>query len=96
MSLIKILIQLLTGFGLLYLGLKLGHEYRWSIGNYAMYWLFYAIINIAVVIWRMTEPHYDAKADVKQAFKIAKKCPHCMKKLPSYFSSKCPHCTADL
>ena len=38
--------ELLTGFGLLYLGLKLGREYHWSIGNYAMYWLFFTQLSI--------------------------------------------------
>ena len=93
---IQILVQLFTAFVLLFMGMKWGSEYDWELGSYALYWFFYIIINIVVLLWRMAEPGYDAKADVKQAFWVAKKCRYCMKKLPSYFTSKCPHCTSDL
>ena len=93
---IQILVQLFTGFVLLFYGVYCGDAYSWDLGSNALYWFFYIIINIVVLLWRMAEPGYDAKADVEQAFRVAKKCRHCMKKLPSYFTSKCPHCTADL
>lgn len=92
---LKLLTQLFTGFGLLFIGVVY-IDSDWGIGWILFYWFLYVVINIIVVFWRMADPGYDAKSDVKHAFKIAKKCPHCMKKLPSYFTSKCPHCTADL
>ena len=49
-----------------------------------------------VLIIRLSDDKYDVEKDVKNAFKIAKKCPYCMKSLPSYLTKKCPHCTADL
>ena len=93
---VQILVQLFTAFGLLFIGLVQGHWNDWELGTYVLYWVFYTIINIVVLLWRMAEPDYDAKADARQSFRIAKKCRYCMKKLPSYFTSKCPHCTADL
>jgi len=45
---------------------------------------------------RFTDEDYNVEDGVKNAFRVAKKCPHCMKSLPSYLTSKCPHCTADL
>ena len=92
---IQVLIQLFTGFGLLFIGV-IYIDIDWGWGLIILYWILYIIINIVVLLWRIAEPDYDAKADVKQAFMIAKKCRYCMKKLPSYFTSKCPHCTADL
>jgi hypothetical protein len=88
----KMFIQLFTVFGLFYYGLS--HD----MGIF--YWIFWGILNIAVAIWRMMEPGYDFKEDVKTARKIHttlnKKCPYCFSKLPSHFTSKCPQCTADL
>jgi hypothetical protein len=88
----KIFIQLFTAFGLWYFGLS----HKMGIG----YWIFWGILNIAVVIWRMMEPGYDVKQDIENSKKIyttlSKKCPHCFSNLPSHFSSKCPECTADL
>jgi hypothetical protein len=49
-----------------------------------------------VLIIRLSDDKYDVEKDVKNAFKIAKKCPNCIKSLPSYLTKKCPHCTADL
>jgi hypothetical protein len=97
MWVIKLLVQIVTGFGLLIFGVK--HMDEWSDSSLwwvLFYWISYIIINIIVAIWRMQDPGYDAKSDIEHAFKIAKKCPCCMKKLPSYFTSKCPYCTADL
>jgi hypothetical protein len=97
MSAIKLLVQIFTGFGLLIFGVK--HMAEWSETSLwwvLFYWIGYIIVNIIVAIWRMQDPGYDVKSDMRHAFKIAKKCPYCMKKLPSYFTSKCPHCTADL
>jgi hypothetical protein len=95
MGFIKLLIQLFTLFGLLLVGV-INIDSSWGLGLVLLYWLFYIVINIVVAIWRMSDPDYDVKSDVKNAFKYAKKCPHCMSNLPSYFTSKCPHCTADL
>ena len=92
---LKLLTQLFTGFGLLLIGVVY-IDSDWGIVWILFYWVFYILINIIVILWRMADPDYDAESDIKHAFKIAKKCPHCMKKLPSYFTSKCPHCTADL
>ena len=63
--------------------------------------LFYIIFAIAAIVaaavWRMVDMSADEmKADFKQAMAMSKRCPRCLKKLPSYFTSKCPHCTADL
>ena len=92
---LKLLTQLFTGFGLLFIGV-IYIDSDWGLGWVLLYWILYIVINTVVVIWRMTDPDYDIKSDVKHSFKIAKKCPNCMKSLPSYFTSKCPHCTADL
>lgn len=53
-----------------------------------------AVLNF--VLLRLTDEDYDPEKGVKNAFRVAKKCPHCFSSLPSYFTSKCPHCTADL
>ena len=59
----------------------------WSLGGLAF-------ANWALL--RLTDEDYSIEKDLKNAFRIAKKCPNCMKSLPSYLTSKCPHCTADL
>jgi hypothetical protein len=91
---IRLLIQLFTLFGLLLIGV-IYIDSSWGLGLIFLYWLFYIVINIVVIFWKIYESDYNSDS-VKQAFKYAKKCPHCMSNLPSYFTSKCPHCTADL
>lgn len=62
--------------------------------NYQWY-----LIGFAFVWWsllRFTDEDYDMERSVGRAFRMAKTCPNCMKKLPSHLTSKCPHCTADL
>lgn len=92
---IKLTIQLISLFVLGYYGFVVMKEFK-SLSLIFLYWLFYIIINLITAGWRMMDNDYDAERDVKNAFKIVKKCPHCMKSLPSYFTSKCPHCTQDL
>jgi hypothetical protein len=94
MTFLKFLLFMFTLFGLMYLGLKTGYEDDWGLKGYSFFWLFYVIINIAMIIWRIQDDqmHFDGK----KTLKYLKICPYCMKKLPSYFSSKCPYCTADL
>lgn len=53
-----------------------------------------AIINFTLL--RFTDSDYNPDKSARNAFKVAKKCPHCFSSLPSYFTSKCPHCTAEL
>ena len=91
----KVMTQLFTLLVPIYIGVVY-IDSDWSIGWTLFYWFLYVVINIIVVFWRMADPDYDAESDVKNAFAIAKTCPNCMKKLPSYLTSKCPQCTADL
>ena len=97
----KLLLQLFTAFGgaafgifLFFNGASSIEDVNWGV--FLPYCIFYIVINIIVAGWRMNEPGYDAEADAKNAWRVLKTCPHCMKKLPSYFTSKCPHCTANL
>ena len=62
-------------------------------------WWPMAVAGLAFANWallRFTDDDYDIGKSVKNAFILAKKCPNCMKELPSQLTSKCPHCTADL
>ena len=102
----KLLLQLFTAFGIPIIGIiilvnNMSNNPGYSIddiglGGFVFMVIFWIVINIIVAGWRMNEPGYDANADAKNAWRVLKTCPHCMKKLPSYFTSKCPHCTANL
>ena len=63
--------------------------------------IIYPIVYILyLVFWRIKygQPisSEDARAWGSAVQKTLKICPHCLKKLPSVFTTKCPHCTADL
>jgi hypothetical protein len=45
---------------------------------------------------KLTDKNYDMKRDFKNTFRIMKKCPNCLKSLPSYATTKCPYCTSDI
>ncbi len=95
---LRLLIQLFTSFGLLFIGI-ICIDSSWGLGLVILYWFCWIIINIAVILWGFYESDSsaeDIKNNIKLGWKIAKKCPYCMKNLPSYFTSKCPYCTADL
>ena len=94
---LKLVVQLFTLFYSLFFGVTNMDEWsESSLWWVLFYWIGYIIINLIVVYWRMGDSNYDMKSDINHAMKIAKKCPYCMKKLPSYFTGKCPNCTANL
>jgi len=82
--LILMAIALIFAIGLLFNDTR---WWPWSLGGLAF-------ANWAIL--RLTDEDYDIEKGVKNGFRAAKRCPHCMKSLPSYFTTKCPHCTADL
>ncbi len=53
-----------------------------------------SIVNY--ILLGLTNPNYNPEEGVKNAFRVAKKCPHCFSTLPSFFTTKCPHCTSQL
>jgi hypothetical protein len=61
-----------------------------------------AFLGLAVILIthglliKLTDKNYDLERDAKNTFKLMKKCPNCMKSLPSYATVKCPYCTSDL
>ena len=96
----KFVIQTLILFGGIYFlitDVQHWHKYEYGLLYILFYIIFYLIAVIAAGVWRMVDMSSDEiKADVKNAIAMSKRCPRCLKKLPSYFTSKCPHCTADL
>jgi hypothetical protein len=96
MYLIKLITQLFTLFGGLY-GFSIVWDATESLLAFLLYGLVYIAVNIWSAVWRMVDMSADEmKGDFKHAMAMSKRCPSCLKKLPSYFTSKCPHCTADL
>lgn len=95
MWLIKLIVQILSLFLLMYIGFVVMKETE-NLFLILLYWIFYVIINIITAGWRMNDSNYNLEKDFKTALMIQKKCPHCFKSLPSHFTSKCPHCTKDL
>jgi hypothetical protein len=82
--LIVMFIVLIIGFSLIFDDFR-----KWDI---AIFFIF----GVNVALLRFSDSDYDVERGVKNAFKFAKKCPNCMKKLPSVFTSRCPHCTSNL
>jgi len=71
--------------------LGISFPYNWILALGAI-----SIVNLLLLAVTKPGDDQDLGQGVKNAFKIAQKCPHCFSSLPSFFSSKCPRCTADL
>jgi hypothetical protein len=93
------------GFGGLYWGLKaLGWEYFQDNGGgivlfLLLYGLFWLIVTIGMILFTiigrdLTDEQLAAEG--RSFSKAFRRCPKCLKKIPSYFTIKCPHCTADI
>ena len=72
-------------------------EHQFGFGSLFLFFLIWVVFGGWMFL--ATFYYYDRTASVKGTFNnymlLNKKCPHCLKKLPSYFSSKCPYCTAE-
>ncbi|MDA7716411.1 hypothetical protein N8810_02035 [Flavobacteriaceae bacterium] len=72
-------------------------EHQFGFGSLFLFFLIWVVFGGWMFL--ATFFYYDRTASAKGTFNnymlLNKKCPNCMKKLPSYFSSKCPYCTAD-
>jgi len=96
----KLLVQLIVGgAGIVFFLSDVQHWHKLDNGllYILLYIIFYAVAFLGSAVWRMVDMSADEiRDDVRNAMKMANKCRHCLKKLPSYYTAKCPHCTADL
>ena len=56
----------------------------------------YPIVYIVYLLIYFSVTGADFEIGGKALQRALKICPHCLKKIPSIFTSKCPHCTAEL
>ena len=108
----KIIIQLKKNkiIVLLFLGVIVGvyplgyYLMSWLLYSFSETYSFLALIGLVLypIIYIVNLFMYfvmsgaDFEIGGKALQRALKICPHCLKKIPSIFTSKCPHCTVDL